>query len=232
MVESIRNRFGSAEPMSSLETVSTRAADKNLTELPEVVVKNLAFGVNVYKNTISKEECYKHIIDLEAELSNSDAPRWREQESDQSMRVAVDFQMDIESLGPETEANKNLHRIYSSVFKGVKTCIDDYSKSWGINIDEYEPFNFVKYSYPNSFFELHIDHSPNNVRTVSAIVYLNDNYDGGELHFPRLDGLTIKPEAGDVIVFPSTFLYQHESKPILRGNKYSVVAFTDYRKRR
>jgi hypothetical protein len=218
--------------MSNLDTLSLRASDRSLAEPVGVTVKNVSFGVNVYKNTISREECYKHIIDLENELSNKKGTLWREPESDQSLRVAVDFHMDKELLGPETEKNRTLHHIYKSIFTKVKQCIDDYSSAWGIGIEEYEPLNFVKYSYPSSYFELHIDHSPNTVRTVSAIVYLNDNYDGGELHFPRLDDLTIKPEAGDVIVFPSTFIYQHESKPMLRGNKYSVVAFTDYRKRR
>jgi hypothetical protein len=48
---------------------------------------------------------------------------------------------------------------------------------------------------------------------------------------PRIDRLTIKPESGNVIVFPSTYTYRHESAPPLSGTKYVVLAFTDFEER-
>lgn len=214
--------------MSSQETVSTRLPEKTLPDSPNVAVKNIAFGINLYKNTISKEDCQNLIVALENELSSPNGYRWGEPDEEQSLRVASEFPIDEKILGPETDSNKGLYQIYKLAFNLIKKCIDDYTAAWEISIEKYEPLNFVKYSSPNNYFGLHTDHSPSTVRTVSAILYLNDDYLGGELNFPSIDGLNMKPEIGDIIVFPSTYTYQHESTPMLQGTKYAVLAFTDF----
>jgi hypothetical protein len=231
MAASTKKKCGSEEPMISQETVSTRLAERTLVGAPNSTVKNLAFGVNLYKNAISRSDCSSLIATLEDKLSHSDEFHWENSEEEQSLRAALEFSVSEEILGPKTDLNEELHKIHSSVFGPIRQCIDDYAKSWEISINHYAPLNFVKYSYPNTYFGLHTDHGPSKVRTVSAILYLNDDYEGGELHFPRIDGLTIKPESGDVIVFPSTYTYRHESIPLLNGTKYVVLAFTDFEKR-
>jgi hypothetical protein len=231
MVASTRKKSGSEEPMSSKETVSTRAAERTLVGASTNTVKNIAFGINLYKNAISRSDCSSLIVTLEDKLSHSDVFHWEKSEEEQSLRAALEFSVNEETLGPKTNLNEDLHKIHSLVRGVIKQCIDDYASSWEISINHYAPLNFVKYSYPNTYFGLHTDHGPSKVRTVSAILYLNDDYEGGELHFPRIDGLTVKPEAGDIIVFPSTYTYLHESIPLLNGTKYVVLAFTDFEKR-
>lgn len=61
-------------------------------------------------------------------------------------------------------------------------------------------------------------------------MYLNDDYEGGELWFPLLD-LTIKPEAGDAVFFPSTYIYAHAAKQVTSGTKYAAVTMFDYNDR-
>jgi hypothetical protein len=65
---------------------------------------------------------------------------------------------------------------------------------------------------------------------VSSLAYLNDDYEGGELYFPHL-GFKIKPKAGDIIFFPSNYIYSHGSAPIISGNKYVAVTMFDYNDR-
>jgi len=36
------------------------------------------------------------------------------------------------------------------------------------------------------------------------------------------------PRAGDVVVFPSAFIYSHASLPVRSGVKYSAVTMFDY----
>ena len=63
--------------------------------------------------------------------------------------------------------------------------------------------------------------------TVSLVAYLNDDYEGGELNFGKL-GISFKPKAGDLYIFPSTYLFSHRAMPVSSGLKYSVVTMLDY----
>lgn len=64
----------------------------------------------------------------------------------------------------------------------------------------------------------HFDSSrPNDIATL---IYLNNDYDGGEIYFPELE-ISIKPEAGDLICFPDTPDFVHGVKPIRSGTRYT-----------
>ena len=57
----------------------------------------------------------------------------------------------------------------------------------------------------------------------SSILYLNDNYEGGEIFFPRL-GRIIKPEKGDWIIFESDQMEsEHGVKKIIEGTRYTLA---------
>lgn len=59
---------------------------------------------------------------------------------------------------------------------------------------------------------------------VSGVLYLNDDYEGGEIYFPEQD-IKIKPEAGSMIMFPSYRPYFHHPLAITSGNKYMIPFF-------
>ena len=58
----------------------------------------------------------------------------------------------------------------------------------------------------------------------SANIYLNDDYEGGELVFPKLN-FSVKPKAGQLIMFPSGAEYAHSVNRINLGERRTVVAF-------
>lgn len=58
-------------------------------------------------------------------------------------------------------------------------------------------------------------------RVLSVLLYLNDNYEGGEIEF-RHSNLSIKPDPGSILFFPSNFLYVHEVHPITNGIRYAL----------
>jgi hypothetical protein len=68
----------------------------------------------------------------------------------------------------------------------------------------------------------HQDMVVNDRDTYTIAVYLDDNYDGGELGIVQ-EGLdiAIKNKAGSIVVFPSGYL--HESRPLLRGRKTIIT---------
>lgn len=61
---------------------------------------------------------------------------------------------------------------------------------------------------------------------LSLVLYLNDDYSGGETFFPDL-ALEVNPEVGKVLLFPPNL--HHMSKPIYRGTKYIVRSEVLYR---
>jgi predicted 2-oxoglutarate/Fe(II)-dependent dioxygenase YbiX len=58
-------------------------------------------------------------------------------------------------------------------------------------------------------------------RVLSVLLYLNDDYEGGEIEF-RHSGIKFKPEAGSVLFFPSNFLFVHEVYPVTKGPRYAL----------
>jgi hypothetical protein len=200
-------------------------------------VINPALGINIYRGAIDAKTCESIINTLETNLSaNSGTYSWSgayvttSSEVDLESRNAKDFKFNSTGLGPKNSENEELYKIHSIVFNKVRPCVDDYGNYWGVGIRSYEAFNFVKYEGAGTHFKIHADHGPTYVTTVSIVVYLNDNYEGGELWFPRFD-LTIKPKAGDIVVFPSTYIYEHASQDMISGTKYSVVIMSDYNDR-
>lgn len=69
----------------------------------------------------------------------------------------------------------------------------------------------------------HEDSDTEKYLKFSSIIYLTDDYEGGEIEFPDL-GFSYKPKAGDLIVFPSHG-YVHEVKPVISGNRSTIVGF-------
>lgn len=53
---------------------------------------------------------------------------------------------------------------------------------------------------------------------ISAVVYFNENFKGGELVFPRI-GFSYQPVTGDCLIFPSTADYSHYVDRVLEGER-------------
>lgn len=64
-------------------------------------------------------------------------------------------------------------------------------------------------------------------RNFGAVMYLNSEYTGGEIFFPRL-GLEIKPEVGMLAVFPGTLKYLHGVKKITSGTRHTIASFLTF----
>lgn len=225
--ENLNPWFTKDRSETSRNRVSNRFLDNG------ILVENLALGVNAYQNVFSLEDSKRYIRTLESNLSQDKKYNWSEAKVTNSTtpikkaRDCVDFKYKQENLGPRDENNSELIDLHQEIYEKLKYCIDDYAASWGINVIYYEAFNFVKYDGEGSHFNIHADHGPAYNCTVSAVVYINDDYEGGELKFPRLDNLVYKPKVGDIVLCPSNYIYEHASLPIKSGTKYCVVVMTD-----
>jgi len=60
---------------------------------------------------------------------------------------------------------------------------------------------------------------------ITSLSYLTDDYSGGEISFPEFD-LTIKPKAGDMLLFPSR--YRHQILELKSGHRYTMPMFFQF----
>lgn len=86
----------------------------------------------------------------------------------------------------------------------------------------------LRYEEENTFYS-HIDNQPGNPRVLSVLMFLNDDFEGGELEFKEFN-IKIKPEAGDVIAFCSAFPYIHQVHPVTKGIRYSAIRWYEFQK--
>lgn len=198
-----------------------------------ITVQNPGLGLNIYQNTFSLKDANRYINILESNLTGNKRYQWNDACVTNSptpikkARDCSDFKYKPENLGLRDESNSELLDLHHEIYEKLKFCIDDYAKYWGINVVYYEAFNFVKYEGEGKHFNIHADHGPAYNCTVSAVIYINDAYEGGEIKFPRLDGYVHEPKVGDIAIFPSNYIYEHASLPMRSGIKYCVVVMTD-----
>lgn len=61
-------------------------------------------------------------------------------------------------------------------------------------------------------------------RDISILLYLNDDYEGGELVFPN-QNIMIKPKTGMLVAFPSNHHFVHGVNPVTKGTRYAMVTW-------
>lgn len=97
----------------------------------------------------------------------------------------------------------------------------------GTHVDQGEPIQVLRYSGPQQY-RPHLD-APRglpNQRILTALVWLNDDFDGGETHFTKL-GLHLKGRQGDAVIFSNITadglpdpLTEHAGLPVSSGTKF------------
>lgn len=61
-------------------------------------------------------------------------------------------------------------------------------------------------------------------RKYASVVYLNEDYDGGEFFFTRMR-LKLKPRTGMLVIFRGGFEHEHGVAPVTRGLRYTMPAW-------
>jgi len=120
----------------------------------------------------------------------------------------------------------------SVFYTAVKSCFEEvivkYKTDFPLfSVGRTTDFRINKYG-KGGFMSRHVDnihHSHGQqygYPQVSALLYLNDDYDGGEFYVADKKFLPIK---GSAIIFPSNFMFPHEAKPVTKGTRWSIVTW-------
>lgn len=120
--------------------------------------------------------------------------------------------------------------------------VDQYRKDvnlhksqWPVNYG-YEEFRMKRFltsdGGPNAEqFKEHVDITSHEggKRFLIMMVYLNDDFEGGETEFPVL-GDKVKPKKGKLLVFPPMWNYLHRGNPPLKPGyaKYFLMTYLNY----
>lgn len=97
----------------------------------------------------------------------------------------------------------------------------------GTAADQGEPLQILRYR-PGQEYRPHFDAIPGfaNQRILTVLVWLNEDYEGGETHFP-VAGLALRGRAGDALMFRNAGAdgrrdpaSAHAGRPVTRGEKF------------
>ena len=122
--------------------------------------------------------------------------------------------------------------LHSKAIKVFFDCVSEYSKDNGLNFNNdnvgqdwllIREYNAGSKMSAHSDAYSYVKKDGNPVKpSLTAILYINDDYAGGEIDFIH-DDLCLKPKAGSMVVFPSD--KQHEVLEILSGNRYMTQTY-------
>jgi predicted 2-oxoglutarate/Fe(II)-dependent dioxygenase YbiX len=124
----------------------------------------------------------------------------------------------------EGSNNQVMQDIHNQMYFLLLAASMPYLNRYRINEPIYhEPYQALKYRTGEGYKE-HYDGGTDMGRSVSAVIYLNDDYEGGHIEFPNFK-IKLKPEKGMLILFPSNYAYRHIAHEVTSGTKYSLVTW-------
>lgn len=124
----------------------------------------------------------------------------------------------------QVTGNQVAANIHNQFYTMLLAAIGPYSEKYGIHETFYhEDYSVLRYRGGQQY-HAHYDGGTNVGRCISAICYLNSDYEGGEIEFVNF-GVKIKPEPGMLILFPSNYAYTHIAHPVTDGTKYAIVTW-------
>lgn len=195
-------------------------------------VEELSPGIFVYHDVIPKN---MNIVERLEEVLDDDKNFYKYMEAmvGYGMKIpeyrdCYDFKYKkTDIMHDPSIASQKLQQLWQDIYDREVQAVKHYARTFNVGELRYwEAMNFVKYG-PGQHFQEHADHGYSYNCVVSLVAYPDDEYEGGELEF-RLQGLKVKPRAGDLFIFPSNYMYPHKSLPVKSGVKHSIVTMLDY----
>tara|TARA_R100000900_G_scaffold13800_1_gene12649 strand:+ start:94 stop:669 length:576 start_codon:yes stop_codon:yes gene_type:complete len=185
--------------------------------------KNLKFYIKKFKNVIPDDVCKKTIEELSLENIKF-RPRSFYNQSTNTEVFSGEKELDVTNFTP-TNSQIYMDKIYENLNKYMKHVNLPYYNSWsGYTSIQWNRFN------KNKKISEHCDHVSSmfdgeikGIPTLSCLGSLNNDYEGGKLFF--LGDEPFEFERGDLIIFPSNFLFPHRVEPVTNGVRWSYISW-------
>jgi predicted 2-oxoglutarate/Fe(II)-dependent dioxygenase YbiX len=190
--------------------------------------KNIEHYVFHKKNFLNNKQCKDYVKELNVHAWTKHD--WHNSHSGTFSKPSGDNEPEyIESK----DFSDKVATINEAIIKKLHVTILEYIQSLKFNWYEgwngYSGLKFIRYC-PNQTMKNHCDHihslfdgERKGVPVLSIIGVLNDDYEGGELIM--FEDKKINTKAGDLLIFPSNFLYPHQIAPVTKRARYSYVSW-------
>lgn len=217
------------------------------------LAKKLHENIFYYKDVITD---HKNFIELLEKYDNDESiypviPKWDKWNSSSKDGSVFGNKKDF-NISKLDYIDNNVKNDANYFINTLRNGIDDVAKSFikdrNININlNMSPFVGVLKWNPGCLLGVHFDRLAGDKTLLwTIVIYLNDDYDGGEISFiirdidftksensqyrppddmeiakkTELMDFWLKPEAGSALIFPSNFPYMHQVHLMKSGSKY------------
>lgn len=190
-------------------------------------------GIFVVRNFLKPEE----IEALELQFKEMTEEEWSKQYTE-SLYAFIEKQYGVKTIEEAQALGHNIKIDENWVDKNalikdqevVKAVNDRLKKLFeGFPDLDLQGVGSIQRQYEGVSLSYHVDSLSNPLVVFANVLYINDDFTGGELHFPNID-ITYRPEKGALIVFPSADDYLHGVLPVGPGPiRYALPAFVNRR---
>ncbi|WP_455221856.1 2OG-Fe(II) oxygenase [Kaarinaea lacus] len=184
------------------------------------------YGLFMFENYLDRE----FVQDLTAFANEQAGQRLMVIDNDQSTPdniVKVEDQRRIAERVNLGKRQREINDLVKSIF------VELADKCFGKSLDWIESPDLMRYREGGHYIK-HADSQNMDLATrmwskvidrdLSMLIYLNGDYEGGELSFYKLN-YQIRPRAGAVVLFPSDHRFLHQAESVTKGIRYAIVSW-------
>lgn len=167
---------------------------------------------------------YENAIDFTktiSDLSLSDARNWNIRNQD-----ATEWQLGDKVVGYDeypVSFSFSVNENFLLLAKKLFDCASDYATKNLTTIDGFDSCIIRKYAPTPGFLEVESSDVDNVSRKLTAILFLDNIEQGGQLVFKNFD-VSVSPEQGSVVVFPASFAYAFKINKPKESDSLVVVS--------
>jgi Rps23 Pro-64 3,4-dihydroxylase Tpa1-like proline 4-hydroxylase len=188
--------------------------------------KKLDPNIFYYKNVINDPQGILKLLEEPRDGTSQDSliSDWNSWKTSGINSYIFGYKKNID-INKYSEASEADLYVYNTLQNAIKDVAKHYAVECNIELP-YASLSSISKYVTGAYMGPHVDdYGVSNINPlISAVLYLNDDYEGGEINFPN-QKIQIKPDAGSIVVFPSISPYTHESKIIASGEKYMAPIF-------
>lgn len=181
-----------------------------------MIIENPDPNIFVLKDFISKEE-QKKLLYIAKNATEEEWSKYNYTERDEYNEWEDRILLLNKCSLFDKENKETVLKIYERIKKEINFILNK-------EIYEYIGFETIYRSLTGQFMKTHHDQGLGVKFKYGVVLYLNDDYKGGEIFYPNAN-LELKPESCSLVLHPAHEAYRHGVKEVTSGVRYSMTSF-------